>query len=40
VAVFSDRLYIGTWNWANGGEVWQLAGGQVYLPIILKSFSP
>jgi DNA-binding beta-propeller fold protein YncE len=41
VAVFNDRLYIGTWNWANGGEVWQLAGGgQVYLPIILKSFSP
>jgi len=41
VAVFNDRLYIGTWNWANGGEVWQLAaGGGVYLPIILKSFSP
>jgi hypothetical protein len=40
-SVVASSLYIGTWNWANGGEVWQLAGGgQVYLPIILKSFSP
>jgi hypothetical protein len=39
-SVVAGSLYIGTWNWANGGEVWQLAGGQVYLPIILKSFSP
>jgi hypothetical protein len=46
MAVFNDRLYIGTWNWANGGEVWQFTGGTqapgtgVYLPIVLKSFSP
>lgn len=41
-AVFNNRLYLGTsWNWANGGEVWRLAAdGGVYLPIILKSFSP
>ena len=39
-SVAAGSLYIGTRNWANGGEVWQLAGGQVYLPIILKNFSP
>jgi flagellin len=39
-SVAAGSLYIGTLNWANGGEVWQLAGGQVYLPIILKGFSP
>jgi hypothetical protein len=38
-AVVTGSLYIGTINWANGGEVWQLAaGGGVYLPIILKSY--
>jgi uncharacterized protein YjiK len=36
-SVLDGSLYIGTWNWANGGEVWQLAE-QVYLPIILKSY--
>ena len=41
LAVFSDNLYVATENWANGGELWQLAaGGQIYLPIILKNFSP
>jgi hypothetical protein len=45
-SVTAGSLYIGTFNWANGGEVWQFAGsGQapgtgVYLPIVLKSFSP
>jgi hypothetical protein len=39
MAVFNNRLFTGAWNWANGGEVWQLAaGGQVYLPIILKNY--
>ncbi len=38
-SVAAGSLYIGTRNWANGGEVWQLAaGGQVYLPIILKNY--
>jgi hypothetical protein len=43
-SVAAGSLYIGTRNWANGGEVWQFVGsGQapgtgVYLPIILKSF--
>ena len=40
-SVVAGSLYVGTWNWANGGEVWQLmGGGQVYLPIILKNSSP
>ncbi|HFD39031.1 MAG TPA: PKD domain-containing protein, partial [Anaerolineae bacterium] len=23
VTVWNNRLYIGTWNWANGGEIWK-----------------
>ncbi len=38
VTIFNDRLYIGTWNYANGGEVWQSTGGLIYLPIILKGY--
>ncbi len=38
-SVAAGSLYIGTINWANGGEVWQLvAGSQIYLPIILKNY--
>ena len=36
VAVFNDSLYIGTKNWANGGEVWQLLH-QVFLPLVLRN---
>jgi len=35
-AVFNDSLYIGTWNPANGGEVWLLLR-QVYLPLVLRN---
>jgi len=37
VAVTNDRLYIGTWNYANGGEIWaqQLS---VYVPLVMKNF--
>jgi hypothetical protein len=34
--VFDNRLYIGTVNWANGGEVWMLLR-QVYLPLVLRN---
>jgi len=37
VTVFNDNLYVGTWNYANGGEVWQLLH-YVYLPLILKNY--
>jgi hypothetical protein len=30
---FNQRLYIGTWNSANGGEVWTMLD-QVYLPLV------
>jgi hypothetical protein len=36
-AVLSDTLYIGTWNWGNGGEIWALDNlEEVYLPVVLK----
>lgn len=34
VAVFRNRLYIGTWNSANDGEVWMMLH-QVYLPLVV-----
>ena len=35
VTVFNNRLFIGTMNWANGGEVWQMLN-QIYLPLIMR----
>lgn len=35
-AVFNNSLYIGTANSANGGEVWQYVGFQVYLPLVMR----
>jgi hypothetical protein len=38
VVTFKNGLYIGTWNTANGGEVWQLvSNSSTYLPIVLKN---
>ncbi|MGB9873232.1 MAG: hypothetical protein ACPLYD_16445, partial [Anaerolineae bacterium] len=37
VAVFNNRLYIGTWNWANGGEVWLFLHNRLYLPLVLRN---
>jgi len=34
--VFSDSLYVGTQNNANGGEVWMLLH-QVYLPLVVRN---
>ena len=36
-AVFNNRLYIGTTNWANGGEVWLYLHRQVFLPLVLRN---
>jgi hypothetical protein len=36
VAIFDDRLYVGTHNWGNGGEVWVLLD-QVFLPIMMRA---
>jgi hypothetical protein len=36
--VFDNTLYVGTWNWVDGGEVWQsvcLPYG-TYLPLALR----
>jgi DNA-binding beta-propeller fold protein YncE len=33
--VFNTSLFIGTGNWANGGEIWQLLN-QIYLPLVIK----
>jgi len=35
VTVFNNSLFIGTMNWANGGEVWQMLN-QIYLPLIMR----
>ena len=35
-AVFNNRLYIGTTNWANGGEVWLFLHERIYLPLVLR----
>jgi len=35
-AVFNNRLYIGTTNDANGGEVWLFLHNRVYLPLIRR----
>ena len=35
MTVFNNSLFIGTTNWANGGEVWQLLK-QIYLPLIRR----
>ena len=35
VTVFNGSLYIGTWNSANGGEVWQRLH-EMFLPLVLR----
>lgn len=36
MTVFNDNLYLGTFNVANGGEVWQLLR-QIYLPLVSRN---
>ena len=36
-AVFGNRLYVGTENWTNGGEVWMMRMKDVYLPLVTRS---
>ncbi len=38
VAVFNNRLYIGTYNTANGGEVWLYLHHRLYLPLVLRQY--
>jgi hypothetical protein len=33
-AAYGDSLFLGTWNEANGGEVWRYLPNQVYLPAV------
>jgi hypothetical protein len=35
-AVFQDRLHIGTWNSANGGEIWRYDLQPIFLPLIRR----
>ena len=35
-AIYNDRLYIGTHNRENGGEIWVYLDNFIYLPIILR----
>lgn len=35
-AVFGNRLYIGTFNWVNGGEVWMMRTKDIYLPLVMR----
>jgi hypothetical protein len=35
--VFNNSLFVGTINWAQGGEVWQLLR-QVYLPAVMRNY--
>ena len=34
VLAFDDRLWIGTWNSANGGELWKYLPLRVYMPVM------
>jgi len=34
---FKNHLYIGTWNDANAGKVWQFVGYPVYLPLVVRN---
>jgi sugar lactone lactonase YvrE len=36
IAIFNDRPFVATYNWANGGEVWQYVGLPTYLPMVTK----
>ena len=38
VTVFNESLYVGTWNPANGGEVWCNKTYPIYLPLVLRNF--
>ena len=36
VATDKDDLYIGTYNWANGGEIWIYLDNSIYLPVLIR----
>jgi hypothetical protein len=35
VSTFGGNLYVGTLNWSNGGQIWQILN-QLYLPLVLR----
>jgi hypothetical protein len=37
-AIFQDSLFVGTWNWTDGGEVWMFLREKVYLPLLLEDY--
>lgn len=36
ITVYNNRLFIGTTNWANGGEVWMMLR-HIFLPLVLRT---
>lgn len=36
MAVNNNRLFVGTTNWANGGEVWLFLHNRLFLPLVLR----
>ena len=36
VAVFENRLYVGTWNPASGGQLWLYLPHGLHLPLALR----
>jgi hypothetical protein len=41
MTTFDNNLFIGTWNNASGGEIWQKTPPScIYLPVILKNYTP
>jgi sugar lactone lactonase YvrE len=33
---FANTLHLGTWNWANGGELWRYLPRPLYLPLVVR----
>jgi len=41
MTIFENKLYVGIWNNANAGEIWQkIPPTYIYLPVILKNYTP
>jgi hypothetical protein len=35
-SIYKNRLFFGSRNWANGGEIWEFLLNRVYLPLVLR----
>jgi len=41
MTIFENKLYVGIWNNANAGEIWQKTPPTyIYLPLVLKNYMP